>query len=51
MWRDLERQACVSQDDEPEPTNAESETQARAGIIRRKPERRPRLVFRSSYLI
>ncbi|MFZ5792828.1 MAG: terminase gpA endonuclease subunit, partial [Pseudomonadota bacterium] len=51
MWRDLERQACVSQDDELEPTNAESETQARAGIIRRKPERRPRRVFRSSYLI
>ncbi|MFZ5792098.1 MAG: terminase gpA endonuclease subunit, partial [Pseudomonadota bacterium] len=51
MWRDLESQVCTSHDDGLKQPNVEVEAQALAGIIHRKRERRPRRVFRSSYLI
>jgi phage terminase large subunit GpA-like protein len=49
MWRDLEQQVGLLEEAESDqPSEALSETVA--GVIRRRPERRGRRVFRSSYL-
>ena len=51
MWRDLEQQVGVS--DEAPPDQAVDPlipADAVAGVLRRRPERRGRRVFRSSYL-
>jgi len=51
MWRDLESQVGlpdeVENDQSPDPQSANDSV---AGLIRRRPERRARRVFRSSYM-
>ncbi len=49
MWRDLEQQVGVAEEVESaQPSEAPAEPVA--GVIRRRPERRGRRVFRSSYV-
>jgi hypothetical protein len=52
MWRDLEQQIGSPSPPEDEPA-IESDTVPAtvAGVLRRRPERRGRRVFRSSYMI
>jgi phage terminase large subunit GpA-like protein len=48
MWKDLEQQVGIKADDQ--KIEPEGEDDIVAGVIRRRPERRGRRVFRSSYL-
>ncbi|MDI3469849.1 MAG: hypothetical protein OJF62_001912 [Pseudolabrys sp.] len=51
MWRDLESQIGPPDEDErSQTTDPAAESDPVAGVIRRRPERRARRVFRSSYL-
>ena len=51
MWRDLEQQVGLSGETADDPSgDTESPADSVAGVIRRRPERRSRRVFRSSYL-
>ncbi len=51
MWRDLEAQIGPAQEIEREqPADPQFDSGSVAGVIRRRPERRGRRVFRSSYL-
>jgi phage terminase large subunit GpA-like protein len=53
MWRSLEQQVAGAKEDadcEPETADAEEPAANVAGVIRRRPERHGRRVFRSSYL-
>jgi phage terminase large subunit GpA-like protein len=48
MWRDLEQQVGAAQELESDPPS-EGSSETIAGIVRRRPERRGRRIFRSSY--
>jgi phage terminase large subunit GpA-like protein len=51
MWRDLEQQVGISADaSSDQAIEPEAVGETVAGVIRRRPERRARRVFRSSYL-
>jgi phage terminase large subunit GpA-like protein len=51
MWRDLEQQVGISADaNSDQAIEPEAVGETVAGVIRRRPERRARRVFRSSYL-
>jgi phage terminase large subunit GpA-like protein len=51
MWRDLEQQVGISEESgEDQPAESEAGADSVAGVIRRRPERRSRRVFRSSYM-
>jgi phage terminase large subunit GpA-like protein len=51
LWRDLEQQVGISEESgEDQPAESEAGADSVAGVIRRRPERRSRRVFRSSYM-
>ena len=51
MWRNLEQQVGVPDPlEEQQPTEPELASANIAGVLRRRPERRSRRVFRSSYM-
>jgi phage terminase large subunit GpA-like protein len=50
MWRDLEQQVGVPDDGRTEEPANETHADNVAGVVRRRPERRSRRVFQSSYL-
>jgi hypothetical protein len=51
MWRDLEQQVGLSGETADDPSgDTETPADSVAGVIRRRPERRSRRVFRSSYM-
>jgi hypothetical protein len=50
MWRDLERQVGVPDGARNDERGDETNIDNVAGVVRRRPDRRARRVFRSSYV-